>query len=142
MNLIPDYSILLQIIIFLLVWKGLSSLAFAPTTAVLDERARRTVAAEDLAKQLVSAAGEDRATYDRAVHERRAQMSAESASARASAQEEATRLLTQARAEANAAFATQRDAVAEQIVSARQRLAAETQEVANLMLERVQGASS
>jgi len=142
MNLIPDYSILLQIIIFLLVWKGLSSLAFAPTTAVLDERARRTVAAEDLAKQLVSAAGEDRATYDRAVHERRAQMSAESASARASAQEEATRLLTQARAEANAAFATQRDAVAEQIVSTRQRLAAETQEVANLMLERVQRASS
>jgi len=140
--LAPDYTIFVQIILFLLVWKGLSAIAFAPTHEVLDERSRRTVAAEELARELVSAAEEDRATYDRAVHERRAQMSAESAAARAAAQEESGRLLAQARADANDALVSQRADVAGQIETARRALSTETQQVADLMLNRVQGGAS
>lgn len=140
--LAPDYSIILQIVLFLLVWKGLASLAINPTHEVLDERARRTVAAEQLAKQLVGAAEHDRETYDRAVHERRAQMAAESASARAAAQEESGRLLAQARSAANDALAERRAEVAAQIDAARQRLGGETGEIADLMLRQVRGVAS
>ncbi len=139
MNLTPDYSILFQIVIFLLVWRGLVSIVIGPTRNVLDERARRTVAAQELAHKLVGAAQHDRDTYDQAVRDRRAQLAAESASARATAQGESASLLAQARAAANDALATQRVGVAGQVDAARQRLGSETQQVADLMLARVTG---
>ena len=141
MNLTPDATLILQVILFIIVWRGLSRLAFAPTSAVLEQRARRTVAAEEEAVAMVSSAEADRDTYDRTVHERRAQMATEIAGARNSAQEESSRALTEARDAANQALAAQRAAVAEQIEVARAKLSAGADEIADEMLSRVTGSA-
>lgn len=141
MNLTPDFTLFLQVLLFIVVWRGLSNLAFAPTSEVLAQREKRTVAAEREAVAMVSSAGADRETYDRTVHERRTQMAAEIASARSAAQEESSRALNEAREAANKSLAAQRAAVAEQIESARAKLSASADEIAAEMLSRVTGAT-
>ncbi len=139
MNLTPDHTLIYQVILFIFVWIGLSRMAFAPTSEVLDKRRGRTVAAEEEAVSMVASADSDRETYDRKVHERRAQLSAETASARASAQEESAQVLNSARESANQALNAQRAAVAGQIESARKTLANDVDAIANQMLTRVSG---
>jgi F0F1-type ATP synthase membrane subunit b/b' len=142
MNLFPDHTIVYQIILFVLVWKGLSRIVFTPIHEVFDERSQRTVAAEELAQQLVVAAQNDRETYDIAVRERRTQLATESANARSVAQEESARLLEAARAAANQELSERRTEVAGQIAAARQRLAAGADDIAQEMLRRVSGGAS
>ncbi len=142
MNLTPDFTLVLQVILFIIVWRGLSRLAFTPTSEVLAQRVQRTVAAEREAVAMVSSAGADRDTYDRTVQERRAQMATEIASARNAAQEESSRALNDAREAANKGLAAQRAVVAEQIDSARAKLSSSADEIAAQMLGRVTGNAS
>lgn len=139
MNLTPDETLIVQVILFIIVWRGLARLAFAPTSAVLEQRLRRTVAAEQEAVAMVSSAETDRATYDRTVHERRAQIATEIGGARSATQEESARALGEAREAAGQALAAQRAAVGEQIESARAKLSASADEIADDMLRRVTG---
>ncbi len=137
MNLTPDYSLIIQVLLFLVVWAGLSRLAFAPTREVLDQRLRRTVAAEREAADLVVSATSDQETYDTTVLQRRQQLAANTAAARTAAQEESSRALSDARDAANRALDAQRAVVAEQIESARTKLSSSAADIAGQMLSRV-----
>ena len=139
MNLAPDYTIFLQIAIFIVAWVGLSRIAFAPTSEVLEQRRQRTVEAEAGAVAMVAAAQSDRETYDKTVHERRAQLSAETTAARNRAQEDSAVVLAKARESANEALAAQRSAVAGQVETARAALADSAGSIAAQMLGRVTG---
>jgi len=143
MNLQPDIVHLLgQVVIFIFVWIGLSRMAFAPTSTVLDQRRKRTVAAEEEASAMVASAEADRETYEVTVHQRRAQMSEETTTARNRAQEESAKVLAEARESANQALAAQRDAVAKQVDSARDALAKSADDIAKQMLGRVTGGTA
>ncbi len=139
MNLAPDYTIFIQIGLFVIAWVGLSRIAFTPTSEVLEQRRERTVEAEAQAVAMVAAAESDRETYDKTVHERRAHLAAETTVARNRAQEESAAVLARARDSANEALAAQRSAVAGQVETARSALADTAGNIARQMLSRVSG---
>ena len=142
MNLTPDSTLFIQVLLFLVVWAGLSRLAFAPTREVLEQRTRRTVAAQQEAVAMVASADADRDSYDATVQERRQQLAANTATARATAQQESSRALDAAREAANQALATRREAVVRQIESARGTLGATADDIARQMLDRVSGSAA
>ncbi len=139
MNLTPDFSLILQVILFIVVWQGLSRLAFAPTREVLDQRHKRTVAAELHAAAMVNSAKDDQTAYEKTVQERRSQMATETAAARAAAQEESSKALNDARGAANQSLAAQRAAVADQISAARTKLSGSADDIARQMIARATG---
>jgi F-type H+-transporting ATPase subunit b len=136
-NLLPDWSLLLQVAIFLGVFVGLKKLVFEPMQRVLAERDRRTVQAQHTADGLVAAAHADRAKYEEAVHARRVEMAREAEAARHAAIEESNRQIAEARAEISRELAAHRAAIATQVEEARRTLAAEAETIAAEMLERV-----
>jgi F-type H+-transporting ATPase subunit b len=139
MQLTPDFSIFIQIAIFVVVWLGLKQLVFGPMQQVLAERDRRTVQAQHDAEALVASAHMDRARYDDAVHERRLAMAQEAEAARRAAIEESNRTITAARAAIARELAAQRAAVAAQVENARRTLGGEANGIAAEMLQRVAG---
>ena len=139
MQLAPDFTIILQIAIFIVVWLGLKKLAFEPTQRVLAERDRRTVQAAEQAVLLEAAAHADRARYDDALRDQRHRMVQEAETARHAAIEESNQQIAAARAAIAQELASQRAAVAAQVDTARRTLAAEAGSVAEAMLQRVAG---
>lgn len=137
MRLTPDFSIFVQVAIFIAVWLGLRWLIFEPVLLLLKERDRRTVQAQRSAEALIGAAQADRARYDAAMHQRRLQMAQEAEVARRAAIEESNSEIAAARAVIARELATQRAAIASQVESARRVLGAEAEAVAAEMLRRV-----
>ena len=136
MQLFPDSSLFIQIIIFIVVWIGLKRLVFDPTRQVLLEREGRTVTRQHEAEQLVADAHNDRAEYDQAMQQLRATMAEESAAARRAARELYDRKLADATAAANRDLHRVRAALAEQMDAARQTLSAEAAMLAEEMFDR------
>jgi F-type H+-transporting ATPase subunit b len=139
MQLTPDFSIIYQIAIFLIVWIGLRTLVFEPTQQVLEDRRRRTVDAEHSAEAMIENAQSDRARYDAAVHQRRLELAREAESARHAAIEESNRTIGAARAAIGQELAAHRAEVAAQAETARRALQAEADTIADEMLRRVTG---
>jgi F-type H+-transporting ATPase subunit b len=137
MDLSIDLSFLAQLVLFCLLWFGLKRLVFDPVLEVLDERKRRTVAAQAEAERLVSAAELARAEYDRSLHEMRLEMAQETSAARNAAQEESQRALAKARAAAQDEISQLRSQVSAQVDEARRGLVAQAEAIAGQMLDRV-----
>ena len=137
MQLFPDSSIIIQVILFIIIWAGLKRLILDPMSRVLNAREERTVGTEDFAAQLVAAAQTDRDEYEQAIRARRLEMAQESAVARQAAQAESNRALAAARAAATQELTKNRAALAVQVDTARQSLTAGSQQMAGEMLERV-----
>ena len=137
MQLIPDYTIFIQVAIFIAVWLGLRALVFQPMQEVLAERDRRTVQAHAVATAMIEAAHADRARYEDAVRQRRAEMAQEAGAARQTAVGESDRQIASARATIAQEQAAQRAAVSAQVERARRALAADADGIAEEMLARV-----
>jgi F-type H+-transporting ATPase subunit b len=137
MQLTPDFSIFLQVAIFIVVWLGLRAWVFGPMQTVLADRNRRTVQAGHDAEAMIAAAHADRARYEEAVHQRRLEMSQEAEHARRAAIEESNREIAAARAAIAQELATQRASVAAQVDAARRALGSEADAIAAEMLRRV-----
>jgi len=140
MQLTPDFSIVYQVAIFLIVWIGLRALVFEPTQQVLEDRRRRTIEAEHSAEAMVASSEGDRARYDAAVHQRRLELQREAEAARRTAIEESNRTIAGARAAIAQELATHRAQVGAQVDAARRALHAEADTIADEMLRRVIGA--
>jgi F-type H+-transporting ATPase subunit b len=136
-NLTPDWSILYQVAIFLVVYFGLRKLIFEPMQHVIAERNRRTVQAEHTAEHLIEAAHADRAKYDESVRERRATMAREAEAARHAAIEESNRQIGEARNAISRELASHRAAIAAQVEQARRALSEQADSIATEMLDRV-----
>ncbi len=137
MDLTLDYSFAIQLATFIILWIGLKRLLFDPVLQVLDERAKRTVAAQAEAERMIASADAAREAYERSIHELRVEMAHEAATARAAAQDEYQRTLAEARAAATEELVAMRAAVAAQVETARRQLAEHADTVAAEMLERV-----
>lgn len=137
MQLAPDFSLILQVAVFIAVWVGLSRFAFGPLGEVLADRERRTVQVHHAAEAVIALAHADRARYDEAVRERRVSMAEEAERARRAAIEESNRQITAAREFIGQELAVHRAAVAEQVQTARRALGAEAEKIAAEMLGRI-----
>jgi F0F1-type ATP synthase membrane subunit b/b' len=139
MQLTPDYTIIIQVAIFIAVWLGLRALIFTPTEHVLAVRHERTVQAHTAAEAMIAAAQADRARYEDALHQRRVLLAQEAAAARQEAAAESDRQIAATRAAIAEELGKQREAVAAQVEVARRSLAADAERIATEMLQRVTG---
>lgn len=137
MQLVPDYTLVIQIIAFVVLWVGLKRLVFEPMMDALDARNDRTVAVRAEAERLLAAAQEAQHDYEKSLHDLRVRMAQEAARARSAAQEEGARALAEAREAANEELRKMRAQVAAQIEDARRSLTAQADEIAREMLGRV-----
>lgn len=139
MSLTVDYSVILQIITFVVVWAILKRLVFDPFSQVVEARQARTIGTQAAATALSAEAGTTRTRYDGAIATARTELAQQSDAERKSAQEESEQALGAARSEASRTMARQREAVAAEIDGARQTLMAQAESVANEMLGRCTG---
>jgi F0F1-type ATP synthase membrane subunit b/b' len=137
MQLAPDYTIVIQVALFVAFWIVFKALVVGPTTQVLAERHHRTVQAAEDAEQLAAAAEADRARYDQQLLEQRHQMAQEAEAARHAAIAASNEEIAAARAKIALDLAHRRDQVARQVEEARRALASEAEQLAAEMLARV-----
>jgi F-type H+-transporting ATPase subunit b len=142
MQLLPDYTLVIQIIAFVVLWAALKRLVFEPMMDALDARNERTAAVRAEAERLLAAAQETQHDYEKSLHDARTQMAHEAARARSAAQEEAGRALDETREAANEELRALRAHVAAQVEDARRSLAAQADEIAQEMLGRVTAGAS
>jgi F-type H+-transporting ATPase subunit b len=139
MNLVPDYSLVLQILTFLVLWIFLKRLLFDPVLRVLAEREERTVGARKKADAFMAIVERDREEYEHSVYAARAQLAQEAAAARKVAQDEAAQLIGAQRDAVAEELTRLRATIASQVEQARRSLAAEAASIAAEMLARVSG---
>jgi F-type H+-transporting ATPase subunit b len=137
MDLSIDLSFLVQLILFGILWFGLKKLVFDPVLDVLDERRKRTVAAQEEAERLIRAAETARAEYEQSLHTKRIEMAQETSAARTAALEESQRALANARAAAQEEISRLRALVNAQVEDARRGLATQADAIAAQMLDQV-----
>ncbi|MBI4515155.1 MAG: hypothetical protein HY699_04980 [Deltaproteobacteria bacterium] len=137
----PDFSFVIQIVSFLLLWAALKRLAFDPMLEVLAQREARTQGNQAAAEQLRAGAAAAEEQYQAALREVRHAVLQDSEAARKRAEEAHQRELNAARAEAEAELGRLRQDIAGQVAQAQTTLAAEARAIAALMAERVSGRS-
>jgi len=137
----PDYTFVIQIISFLLLWAALKRLTFDPMLRVLEQRDERTRGSQQEAEQLRLGAQTAAQEYESSLRQVRHSVLRESEIERKRAEEEQQRLLNAARAEADAELARLRSDLASQVAQAEKSLAVEAQAIAALMAERATGRS-
>jgi F-type H+-transporting ATPase subunit b len=135
----PDFSFVIQIASFLVLWFGLKRLLFDPVLHVLEEREARTSGAQHRAVELKAEAEVSAAEYERRLHESRVASFAEAEVARSASRDEERRILAEVREQASAQLAQLRDNLGRQAEAARPALASEARDLASLMAERVVG---
>ena len=136
MSLTVDYSVILQIITFVIVWAFLKRLVFDPFSQVVETREARTTGTLSMAAALSADAGTAHTRYDGAISAARTEIAQQSDAARKSAQEESDRTLATARSAAADSMAQKREAAAREVDTARQTLLSQADTVANEMLAR------
>jgi F0F1-type ATP synthase membrane subunit b/b' len=139
MQLTPDYTLIIQVAIFIVVWLGFRALVFEPTQQVLADRRRRTVEAHENAKGMISTALADRERYEDALRQRRIELAQEAERARQAAVSESDAQIDAARAVIAEELAAHRAALTAQVERARRALNAESESIAADMLQRVTG---
>lgn len=137
----PDYTFVIQIISFLLLWAALKRLTFDPMLRVLEQRDERTRGSQQQAEQLRLSAQTAAEEYESSLRQVRHSALQEGEIERKRAAEEQQRLLNAARAEADAELARLRSDLASQVAQAEKSLAVEAQAIAALMAERATGRS-
>jgi F-type H+-transporting ATPase subunit b len=137
----PDYTFLLQIALFAVLWFGLKRLLFDPMVALLEERERRTSGARAEATRITAAVQDSGAEYDRRMQEVRRTLQAEADAARSTIVAEEQKILAEARNQASAQFEQMHNDLTRLADSARPALATEAQDLAAQMLERIAGRS-
>jgi F-type H+-transporting ATPase subunit b len=137
MELSPDYTVIIQVVLFVVLFVVLKRLVFDPTMDALDARKERTVAARAHAEQLLAAAESSRIEYEQSLQRTHARMAQDAAAARSAAQEEANRALHETREAANEELRRMRADVQGQIDTARRTLSAQANALAEEMVSHV-----
>jgi F-type H+-transporting ATPase subunit b len=137
----PDYSFLVQIVSFFILWMGLKRLIWDPMVEVLEQREARTRGARQEAEELRATADTSAAEYERQVQEARSALNGESQTARASVEAEQHEIVSRARDQSSAQLAELRANLSRQIATARAAIPTEAQVLARDMVQRVVGRS-
>lgn len=137
----PDFTFVIQIVSFFILWFGLKRLLFDPTIHVLEERESRTTGARLAAAEMNAAAQVSQAEYERRMHEVRQALAAEAAKTHNTLQAEEQRVLSETRAEASTQLTQLRESLRRQADEARPALTTEARDLARRIVERVVGRS-
>lgn len=135
----PDYTFVVQLVTFFVLWLGLKRLLFDPVLQVIEQREARTVGAQQAAAALRGTADAAAAEYDRRMREVRHAVSQETEAARVATQAEERRTLATARSAAGAELAQLRERLSAQAQAARPGLTSEARALAAQVLAQVTG---
>ena len=135
----PDFSFVVQIVSFLVLWFGLKRLVFDPVLQVLEERTARTTGAHREAAEIAAATQVTQAQYERRIREERSTSFARVDAARRAAQDEERRIVSEAREHTSIELAQLRENLALQAAAERPALADSAREIAARIVERVVG---
>lgn len=139
LELPPDITYYLQIVVFLVFAMLLQPLVFAPVQRVLAERAKRTTGAESEAAAMREQAGALKHEFEVSLEAARRKAAAESDKIRREAEEVEERLLAEARAEAAKVLDEVRRRVASEMEQARVALRAHAAPLAKEAAEKILG---
>src|SRR5918995_2386124 len=134
-----DYSVVYQIVLFLLLWIVLSKVLFRPYLRLLEERKRRTSGAQQDATALEHEGAQLRAQYEEKIAQAQAAGYAAKDAVLQQARHQREGLLTQAREEAMGMLEAVRREVESQMQKERQLAAAEVGTVAQQMVHKILG---
>jgi F0F1-type ATP synthase membrane subunit b/b' len=137
----PDFSFVIQIVSFFILWFGLKRLLFDPIIHVLEERESRTTGVRHAAREMTAAAQVSQAEYERRIHEARQALATEAAKTHNAIQAEEQRVLSETRAQASTQLAQLRDSLRRQADEVRPGLTIEARDLASRIVERVVGRS-
>ncbi|MGH3053963.1 MAG: ATP synthase F0 subunit B [Gaiellaceae bacterium] len=135
----PDFSFVIQIVSFFILWAGLKRLLFDPVLHVLEQREERTSGTRHAADEMNSAAHAAQAEYEQRMQGVRQALSAEADATHNANQAEEQRLLSETRTQASTQLSQLRDSLRRQADEARPALANEARDLASRILERVVG---
>jgi F-type H+-transporting ATPase subunit b len=135
----PDFTFVIQLVSFFILWLGLKRLLFDPMLQVLEQRESRTSGARQAATEMNAAAQVSETEYDQRMHDVRVALAGEATAARNASQAEEQRVLSETRAQANTQLSQLRDSLRRQADEARAALTAEARDLASRIMERVVG---
>jgi F-type H+-transporting ATPase subunit b len=134
-----DYSVVYQVVLFLVVWVILSKVLFRPYVSLLEERERKTTGAEHDLSELEHEAARLRAQYEEKIAQAQAAGNAAKEAILQDARQQREGVLTQAREEAMSTLEGVRRELANQMQKERQLAAAEVRAIAQEMATKVLG---
>jgi F-type H+-transporting ATPase subunit b len=135
----PDYTFVLEIVIFVVFWVAMKRLWIDPALRVIHERSRRSEGAIREAERLQAEAERMRAAHAAALDEAKAEAHREMQEIVRVAEAEQQRLIGEARAEAQRTLSDVRVRVVEEMAAARQGLRAQAGEIAREVARKVLG---
>jgi F-type H+-transporting ATPase subunit b len=135
----PDYTFVVQIVIFVVLWIALKRLWFDPALRVIRERAARSEGTVAEARAIQAEAERLRARHAAALDEARVEAQREMQEVLRAAETEQKRYIAEAREEAHRTLAEMRTRVAEEVAIARRGLRDSAQDVARIVAEKVLG---
>jgi F-type H+-transporting ATPase subunit b len=134
-----DYSVVYQIVLFLIVWLILSKVLFRPYLGLLEERDRRTIGTQHDSTDLEHEGARLRAQYEEKIAQAQADGYAAKEATLQEARQQRERVVNQAREEAMGMLEGVRREVESQIQKERQFAAAEVRAIAQEMASKVLG---
>jgi F-type H+-transporting ATPase subunit b len=134
-----DYSVVYQIVLFLIVWLILSKVLFRPYLGLLEERERRTLGTQHDSTDLEHEGARLRAQYEEKIAQAQAAGYAAKEAILQEARQQRERVLNQAREEAMGMLEGVRREVESQIQKERQFAAAEVRTIAQEMASKILG---
>ena len=134
-----DYSVVYQVVLFLVVWVILSKVLFRPYVSLLEERERKTTGAEHDLSELEHEAARLRAQYEEKIAQAQAAGNGAKEAILQDARQQREGVLTQAREEAMSILEGVRRELANQMQKERQLAAAEVRATAQEMATKVLG---
>jgi F-type H+-transporting ATPase subunit b len=137
--LLPDLSVLWVIFFVLLLTTLLDRLLFRPVLRVMEERARATRSARELAERSANEARLASAEFDRKTTQARAELYRQMDEMRRAATSERAEILSRTRAEAESEIAAASAKLAAEADEARRRLDADAEALGAAVAERILG---
>jgi len=135
----PDYTFLLEIVLFVALWIGLKRLWFDPALRIIRERAKRTDGAIAEARAAQAEAERLRAETGTALDQARSEAQREMQEIVRGAEAEQKRLLDEARGDAQRVLGEARARIAEEVADARRSLRADAETIAQEVVRKVLG---
>ncbi len=134
-----DYSVVYQIVIFLLLWIILSKLLFRPYLNLLDQRERRTTGAQHDSTDLEHEGARLRAQYEEKIAQAQAAGYAAKEAILQEARQQREKVLTQVREDTMRILEEVRRELASQVQRERQVVADEVRTIAQEMASKILG---
>ena len=134
-----NYSLVLQIVLFVALWIALKRLWFEPAMRLIAERQRRSEGEVEKARALSAEVERLRRDHNAALQDAKSEVQREVAEIMRQAEAEQKQLIAQASDDAQRTLATVRARVAEDVAAARKTLSAEVGAIAHEVARRVVG---